>query len=274
MRLGIQIQYDDRFEYALECAKNAGFKYISMGFGSSKCFHSDDWEKDVLRIEKLLGKSGISCIQTHLPYYDLGTSSEIIDEAMDRAMIRCIEAGGKLGAEWNVYHARTAINDNYSPRKSMELAKIAVAPLAEKANECKSGIAIENLPIWPGWAQARFFTADYEDLCELHDYFRNEYVSVCWDFGHANLLGNNQEKALEYAGSRIKCTHIHNNDGREDQHYLPSQGNIDWILIVKTLRKIGYNGALMLELDYQDKPFLASFFAHSLDCLKYLDSIK
>lgn len=86
-------------------------------------------------------------------------------------MLRCIEAGGKLGAEWNVYHARTAVNDNYSPRKSMELAKIALTLLADKANKSGSGIAIENLPVFPGWAQARFFSSDYEDLCEINDYF-------------------------------------------------------------------------------------------------------
>lgn len=274
MKHAVQIQHDSRFEYALKCAKNAGFEYISMGFGSSKCFHDSDWEKEIIRVDKLLKENSITCVQTHLPYYDLRISSEILDEAMDTAMLRCIEAGRMLGAEWNVYHARTAINDNYSPRKSMELAKIAVAPLAEKANKCKSGIAIENLPIWPGWAVARFFTADYEDICELHDYFKSEFVSVCWDFGHANLLGNNQEKALAYVGDRIKCTHIHNNHGREDEHALPSQGNIDWNLIMKSLKKTGYNGALTLELDYEDKPFLESFFAHALDCLKYLDSIK
>ena len=273
LKYALQIQHDERFEYALKCAKNAGFRYIAMGFGSSKCFHNADWEKEILRIEKLLKENSLECIQTHLPYYDLTLSSEILDEAMDEAMLRCIEAGRMLGAYWNVYHARTAINENYSPRKSMELAKIAVAPLAGKAEKCKSGLAIENLPIWPGWAQARFFTADYEDLSELYDHFKSKYVSVCWDFGHANLLGNDQEKAITHVGSRIKCTHIHNNYGREDEHALPSQGNIKWDIVMKALKKTGYDGALTLEINYEDKPFLESFFRHALDCLSYLDNI-
>ena len=273
MKKAIQIQHDERFEYSLKCAKNAGFKYISMGFGSSKCFHNSDWEKEIIRVDKLLKENSLECIQTHLPYYDLRISSEILDEAMDTAMLRCIEAGRMLGAEWNAYHPRTAVNENYSPRKSMELAKTAIVPLTEKANECKSGLALENLPIWPTWAQGRFFSADYEDLCELCDYFKSDLVSICWDTGHANLLDNNQEKAIEYTGNRIKCTHIHNNYGNDDHHALPSQGNIDWNIIMKALKKTGYDGALTLEINYDNKPFLESFFAHALDCLKYLDNI-
>ena len=274
MKKAIQIQHDERLEYSLKCAKNAGFQYISMGFGSSKCFHSSDWEKEIIRIDKLLKENSLECIQTHLPYYDLRISSEILDEAMDTAMLRCVEAGRMLGAEWNAYHPRTAVNDNYSPRKSMAFAKTAINPLAEKASECGSGLALENLPVWPTWAQGRFFTADYEDLCELCDYFKSDFVAVCWDTGHANLLGNNQEKAIAYTGNRIKCTHIHNNYGNDDHHALPSQGKIDWNVIMKALKKTGYDGALTLEINYENSPFLESFFAHALDCLKYLDGIK
>lgn len=273
MKKAVQIQHDERLEYSLKCAKNAGFEYISMGFGSSKCFHNSDWEKEIIRVDKLLKENSLECIQTHLPYYDLRISAEILDEDMDTAMLRCIEAGRMLGADWNVYHARTAVNDNYSPRKSMEYAKIAVSPLAEMANKCKSGLAIENLPIWPIWAQGRFFTADYEDLCELHDYFKSEFVSVCWDFGHANLLGNDQEKALSCVDSRIKCTHVHNNYGNDDHHALPSQGKINWEEVIKALKNTGYDGALTLEINYEDKSFLESFFRHALDCLKYLENI-
>ena len=56
MRKAIQIQYREDFEYALKCAADAGFKHISMGFGSSNCFHESDWEKHIMYISKLLKK--------------------------------------------------------------------------------------------------------------------------------------------------------------------------------------------------------------------------
>ncbi len=273
MKHAIQIGYNDIFESALKNAKNAGFKYVAIGFGSSDCFFHDTWENDVKRVERLLKENSLECIQTHMPFYDLLLSAEITDKDTDTALLRSIEAGRMLGAEWNVYHPRSAINDNYSPRKSMEYAKVAVESLAEKAIECKSGLAIENMAVFPDVSKMRFFSSDYEDLCELSDYFHSEYVAVCWDFGHANLMGNNQEKALAYIGNRIKCTHIHSNDGNMDQHNLPSQGNIEWEKVMPALKKSGYNGALTLEIKYKDKPYLESYFRHALDCLKYLDEL-
>lgn len=273
MRHAIQLKYDESFEYSVKCAKNAGFKYIAIGFGSSKCFHSENWEKEVIKIENLLKENALECIQTHLPFHNMLSSAEIEDKDTDKAILRCLEAGKMLGSAWNVYHARSAINDNYSTKKSMEYAKKSVAEFADKANSCKSGFAIENLAVFPDVPKWRFFTAEYEDLCELHDYFKSEYVSVCWDFGHANLMGNNDEKVLEYVGDRIKCTHVHNNDGNLDQHYLPSQGSIEWEKLMPTLRKVGYSGDLTLELNYKKVLCLESFFRYSLDCLKSLEEL-
>lgn len=274
MRYAIQLQYnDERFEYALDCAKNAGFKYIAIGFGDSDCFNCDTWENNIIKLDKLIKSKGLECIQTHLPTHNLLLSAEIEDGNKNTEIIRGIEAGAMLGAEWNVYHARSAINDNYSPRKSMEYEKASISRFVEKANACKSGFAIENIPVFPDVPKWRFFTSDYEDLCELHDYFKSDYTSVCWDFGHANLMGNNDEKTLSCVGDRIKCTHIHDNDGNLDHHYLPFQGKIEWEKVIPALKKTGYNGALTLELDYKKVPCLESFFRHSLECLEYLDEL-
>lgn len=271
MKKAIQIQYDSDFETALKCAKNAGFRYVSLGFGSSKLFHNAGWEKHILHIEKLLEKYSLECIQTHLPYYDLLISAEIIDKDADKAMLRCIKGGAMLGAQWTAYHARTAVNDNYSPRKSMELAKTALTPLVNEAIAQNTGIAIENLPVFPDIYEMKFFTSDYEDLCELCDYFKSENVGICWDFGHAHLMKNNQRKAIEYVGSRIKATHIHNNDQNSDGHFLPSTGTIDWKSVISPFKKFGYGGALTLEINYNADFALESFFRHAYECLEIIE---
>ena len=46
----IQIQHDEYMEYIMRCAHEAGFREVSMGFGSSKVFHSDGWEAEIERI--------------------------------------------------------------------------------------------------------------------------------------------------------------------------------------------------------------------------------
>ena len=261
-RLAIQVQYDDNFEQVMKSVGKSGYKYVSLGFGSSKCFHHSDWEKNLARIDTVLSENSLECIQTHLPYYDLMLSAEISDPDMDRAMLRCIEASGKLGAEWCAYHMRTAINDNFSPRKSAEYAKAAIEPLANAAREHKTGVALENLPIFPGIYQYKFFSSDYEDICEINDYFNCKEIGICWDFGHAHMMKYDEVKAIRRVGNRIKATHIHNN----------SQGTIDWPGVMGAMKDV-YNGALTLEVAYNCNEYLDSFMAHSYDCLKYLEGL-
>ena len=42
--------------------------------------------------------------------------------------------------------------------------------------------------------------------------------------------------------------HIHDNDGRSDQHLTPGLGNIDWNGFAKALKDICFNGVLNLEV--------------------------
>lgn len=273
MKHAVQIQHDENLEYALKNAAAAGFHYVSVGFGSSKCFHQSNWEKEILRVSKLLSKYQLECVQTHLPYYDLRISAEIPDADLDRAMLRCLKATADLGAFWTAYHPRSAVSDNFSPRRSMEYAIQALEPMVEEAERVHAGLALENLPIFPGLVTMRFFSSDYEDLCALHDHFASENVGICWDFGHANLMGNDQKKALQTVGKRLKITHVHSNDGRDDQHYLPTQGNVDWKELIPTLKTSGASEALTLEINYTANPTLQSFFAHGLSCLEWMETL-
>ena len=42
-------------------------------------------------------------------------------------------------------------------------------------------------------------------------------------------------------------THVHDNDGRHDDHLIPYAGTIDWDAAMMETQKIGYDGVLMFE---------------------------
>jgi sugar phosphate isomerase/epimerase len=44
-------------------------------------------------------------------------------------------------------------------------------------------------------------------------------------------------------------THVHDNRGRADDHLVPFEGTIDWPAALTAVQKIGYEGALILEID-------------------------
>ena len=276
MKLAVQVQYDDRFERTLESVSKAGYQFISMGLGLETAIEymaRDTWEQDVLRIEQLLRKNHLQCIQTHLPVYDLRVSSEILDEEIERAMRRVVITAGRLGAEWNAYHCRTAVNENYSPRISIQHNKVALEELVELAERNNTGIAVENIPLFPEIYWMRFLGSDVEDLCQICDDFDSKAIAICWDFGHAHLMKHDEVKLIQTAGSRIQATHVHDNYQIWDDHAPPGVGNVDWPAVMGALKQTGYDGYIMQELNYCADHRLDSFMRHSYECGVYLESL-
>lgn len=80
-----------------------------------------------------------------------------------------------------------------------------------------------------------------EEELELAD------VGICLDTGHACLMGDPIE-AIEACSGHLVTTHLHDNQGRSDDHLVPFEGVIDWEGAVLALQKIGYDGAWMFEV--------------------------
>lgn len=72
-------------------------------------------------------------------------------------------------------------------------------------------------------------------------------VGICLDYGHANLMGDLGE-AIETVSGHLWTTHVHDNDGRRDDHRVPFAGAIDWDAAIMETQKIGYEGVLMFEV--------------------------
>ena len=86
-------------------------------------------------------------------------------------------------------------------------------------------------------------------------------LNYCFDTGHANL-GGGVEKEFQLMKARIRSTHIHDNNGKDDGHLLPvvgPGGTIDWKNAMQLLRGGQDRFPLLLELkDHND-------LAHPLD---------
>src|ERR1700751_3597164 len=72
-------------------------------------------------------------------------------------------------------------------------------------------------------------------------------LGYCFDIGHAHMTGRLEEE-FELMKSRIRSTHIHDNNGRDDQHLFPGQGTIDWSRAMQLLTSKTGQYPLMLEL--------------------------
>lgn len=123
-------------------------------------------------------------------------------------------------------------NDAGAARRSVDEIVAAAGPLGVKvalenipnalATPEAVVAAIEHAPAWPG-------------------------LGACLDFGHANLMGGVVD-AIETLSGHLLTTHVHDNGGRRDDHLPPGEGSIDWPGALAALKKVGYEGILMLEV--------------------------
>jgi sugar phosphate isomerase/epimerase len=132
------------------------------------------------------------------------------------------EAGGGGEADNHPAAARRSVD---------ELAALAAAANVQLAIE-----VIPN-PLSSAAALCRLLEDDLEGLD----------VGVCLDYGHAHLMGDLGD-AIETLSGHLWTTHVHDNDGRRDDHRVPFAGTIDWDAAMMATQKIGYDGAFILEV--------------------------
>ena len=140
-----------------------------------------------------------------------------------------------------------------------ELNKDYFKRLIDIAKKTRRKICIENIftreegVIVPGFCSGVDECVSFVD--EMNGYAGEEVFRICFDFGHASLLGYDVEEFIVKAGSRIKALHLHDNDGTQDLHGLPyaylnhwgGKPINDWDGLIKGLKKIGYEGAINFE---------------------------
>jgi sugar phosphate isomerase/epimerase len=74
-----------------------------------------------------------------------------------------------------------------------------------------------------------------------------EGTGVCLDTSHTSLGGFLFE-VIERFGPRLVHVQASDNRGTTDDHLPPGEGRIDWGHVLSALERVGYRGAIMLEV--------------------------
>lgn len=240
---------------AMRRLKAAGFDAVDWNLSDAgKPFFrlgDDDWRAWAEEVAALSRSLALPISQSHAPFYN-ALEPESPKAALWEPMIaRAIEASGMAGEPWVVMHPGTYPDDAVDFRESRRRNYDYFMPYLELADRFGCGIAIENLGEDGAFSHRRpggVYCATFVELCELVDSFHADNVGICWDFGHAHMMGINQREALRAMGKRLKATHVADNAGRQDEHILPFQGTVDWRSILPVLSEIGYEGDLTYEI--------------------------
>jgi sugar phosphate isomerase/epimerase len=89
----------------------------------------------------------------------------------------------------------------------------------------------------------------FSSAARLNDFLAQTHLNLnyCFDVGHAHL-SNGISAEFELMKNRIRSTHLHDNDGKEDQHLFPKRGSIDWTAAIRLLASRPDQYPLLLEL--------------------------
>jgi len=199
--------------------------------------------RDGARLQTLmdaLASSGVRVNSIHAPFgpeFDISSPEDSIHERGVDGLIESIELAQLLGAGVVIFHASDRVPDN--PGRRLDRSRGVVREIAHVAEESGIILALENLP--PG-----YLTDSPEEVFTFLQETARESLGVCFDSGHANLSG----RFPEYANALLPFSvaiHIHDNDGRGDDHDFPGTGTINWPEFGSIYRSSGCEASLTLE---------------------------
>ncbi|HYN08093.1 MAG TPA: sugar phosphate isomerase/epimerase family protein [Vicinamibacterales bacterium] len=241
----------------LETIKSHGFDLIEI-FATRTHFDYRDRTR-VAELQGWLRDLGMTANSVHAPICDGfhdGQWGRAFSNASSQTASRQeaiaettagLDAARELGCAFVVLHLGlprgqtipAGDNDPGAMRRSLET-------LAEAASAAGVRLALEVIPndLSTPAALADLLGGDLE----LDD------AGICLDFGHAHMMSGAPEAAETLAGYLI-TTHVHDNNGRSDDHLVPFAGTIDWTTTLMAMGKVGYAGPLIFEVaDHGDAP--------------------
>lgn len=204
---------------------------------------------DALDFNKLLEwsrKYGVELYSFHLPFWpfdEVDISNPHIAEKSVEYIKSFIDKGTSVGIDKYIIHpSGEPIEKSERPRR-MERAKKSLAVLAEYAESRGALICVENLP-------RTCLGRDSRDILELLS--ADERLVACFDTNH--LLEEEPLEFIKAVGNKIATLHVSDYDFKNERHWLPGEGMLDWQSIIAALKKIGYDGVWLYELDLSCPP--------------------
>lgn len=249
MKIGISNYYLDAYglEEGAKRMKDHGFECIDFNFQNTETEYysarEEDFLSNMMKIKKALSKNGIVVNQIHGPWRVPRDGSE--DDRAERfgKMTKAMVMAKHLGAKYMAIHPLMpyGADSPENPEEVYRINKRFFEALAKVGAGLGVTVCLENMPF------RSFPLSRTEDILKFIKDIDSPFLKVCFDTGHAHILGEDITNSIKILGDDLKILHVHDNDGQEDLHLPPYYGTIDWAEFAEALYDIGYGGVLSLE---------------------------
>lgn len=212
-------------------------------------YHVDEGEFCTILSQKkqLAEDAGLEISQVHGPWRwpPQDEKKEDREERMEK-MKKSIRACSLLGCRYWVVHPLMpfGIHDIGSGNEetTWTINVEFMRELVKTAREFDVVICLENMPM------PQFSIGAPADIVRLIREIDDEHFMMCLDTGHVAVyptlrLGDCVRECRDY----LRVLHIHDNNGKADQHLIPYFGVIDWEDFGKALHDIDFQGVFSFE---------------------------
>lgn len=239
---------------AVRMIAEAGFEAVDLSmYGTDNAYFEQSGRLLASEICRVAEGLGISVTSAHAPFSDFLPTAEA--DAHNRevfsSMCHAFKIASRAGAETVVVHP-AFICPHLTRDERFELNMELYHHLNKVARDEGIRLLIENTYGRHRRKSDRLVKTVCSDTAELIRYADAlcEFgIGLCFDVGHASLVGESAESMIRELSGRINLVHVHDNDFYTDSHTLPYLGETDFHAVCKALGRVGYTSDITMESD-------------------------
>ena len=245
-------------ENYLEMARHHGFRWIDISGSSPENFPEtfDSSRMKNLRIK--LEEYGLGCGIHTASYVNTGEIFSSIRKGVVDHFKEFIDLARGIGAGYLIIHCGV-----YFRQFRARVEECLVRTLKEAASYAERWgvpLLIENMnripqtPAGKPWdlsfeqPEISYLGITVEELGEIFAKVNSPMLGFALNVAHSHLLAGGFVSFLKSFGDKLGNVQISDNNGITDEHLPVGEGTVDFISLVRELKKMGYQGTLSLSV--------------------------
>jgi sugar phosphate isomerase/epimerase len=215
-------------------------------------FDLQQFSADDVRVLREFGEAHAIEYTLHAPCFDLNPASANAgarDECVRQSEL-AIYMAAQLGVAEVVVHSGMRSDPKIPLDQTLGWSIESLRRIARTAEQHRVRVSVENV----GYGPAGFITRP-EVLLDIVRKIDSGLIGITLDTGHAALQGFAIDAAIAAFGDNLTHVHLHNTQGRSDDHLTLEHGVIAFEPIFRQLVTGAYSGYLIIEscdLDHPD----------------------
>jgi sugar phosphate isomerase/epimerase len=245
-------------ENYLELARDHGFKWIDISGSSPENFPEtfDPVRMKNLRIK--LEEYGLGCGIHTASYVNTAEVFGTIRKGVVEHFKEFIDLSRGIGARYLIIHCgvyfrqfRTRVKECLvqTLKEAADYAeRWGILLLIENMNRIPQTLAGKPWDLSLEQPEVSYLGVTVEELAEVYSKVNSPVLGFSLNVAHTHLLAGDSLPFLKAFGDRLGNVQISDNNGITDEHLPVGEGTVDFISLVRQLKKMDYRGTLSLSV--------------------------